>query len=553
MPQLRTSTAADALVDGLLAQGVRTAFAVAGESYLPVLDALYAVRERLRLVTCRHEANAANMAEATGKLTGRPGVCLVTRGPGALHAAIALHTADQDGTPLLLLVGQVDRRDRGRGAFQELDLGAVFGSIAKAVIDVGAATDIGPALDRAYRLSLEGRPGPVVIGLPEDLLTESAGHPLPVRYDPPPQEPPPAAVAAVLAALGEAKRPLLWLGGSPWSDAGTRAVAEFARAWKLPVVTGFRRRDLFPNTDPHYVGELGFAVSPTLLTALHDADLLLAIGAELGDVETGGYERLDPAGTATRLCHFPSRDADLGRVFPPRLGGAVSPDALARALARAPVASAPSWDGWRQWLRAGYLATLAPLPVQGAVNLSDVFLQLRQRLPLDSIVTNGAGNYAAWLHRLFQHDLYGTQLAPRSGAMGYGLPAGIAAALQHPDRRVVTVAGDGCFAMAQADLITAATLRCRLLVLVVNNGSFGTIRMHQEARFPGRVHGTDLTNPCFVALAGASGIPGRRVVATAEFPAALHEALATDGPYLIELVTDIRDIAPGRTLPAGQR
>lgn len=544
-----STSAARVLVERLVALRVPLVFSVAGESFLAVLDALYDVRDRLPLVTCRHEANAANMAEAVGKLTGRPGVCFVTRGPGISHASIALHTASQDGTPLVVFVGQVDRRDRGREAFQEIDLARTFGALTKWTIEVDAPEDLDDIVIRAFTVAADGRPGPVVVGLPEDLLDAPCER----SPDPSPTEAAdvaPELATAVAARLRSSRQPLLWLGGSPWTADGAAALRDFATRWNLPVVTGFRRRDLIPNDDPVYAGELGFAVSEPLRAALRDADLVLAVGAELGDVETGGYTRLDPATTPATLIHLAPRAADLGRTFPPSLASAVRPDQAASALRRLAAPGTRPWDDWTARLRRAYEASLQPGPVAGAVNPGEAFAELRRQLPADAIVTNGAGNYAAWLHRYFEHRQFGTQLAPRSGAMGYGVPAAIAAALLHRGRRVVGVAGDGCFLMAVSDLVTAASHALDVLFIVVNNDCYGTIRMHQEARFPGRVHGTTLSNPRFAALAEACGIAATTVSRTAEFAPALQAALSSRGPHLIELLTDVKDIAPGKTLGA---
>ncbi len=541
-------TAARALVDCLLAQQVSLAFAVAGESYLAVLDALYDVRQELRLVTCRHEAGAANMAEAVGKLTGRPGVCFVTRGPGATHASIAIHTAQQDATPLVLFVGQVARQDLGRDAFQEIDFGAMFGSIAKWVVEVHDAARMPELVTRAFAIALNGRPGPVVVSLPEDVLEEPCelpAGPYVERIATPLEV---GVVGQIAVRLMRAERPLVWVGGSGWTLAGTAALQTFAERWQLPVATGFRRKDLFANGHRSYVGEFGFAAGSGAMHALHEADLVLAIGATLCDVETGGYTRLDPRTSVERVVHVAMRPEDAGRVFPVALRASASPDAASIAFAALPPPAPSRWAAWAQAARGAYEHDLRPVSVTGTVNPSEIFGELRRQLPDDAIVSNGAGNYAAWLHRFFEHRRFRTQLAPQSGAMGYGVPAGIAAALLHPERRVVAVAGDGCFMMSANELVTAAANRARLVFLVLNNGSFGTIRMHQETRYPGRTIATDLVNPDFVALSTACGVPAVRVAATAEFAPALAAALAADGPRLIELVTSVEDIAPGKRL-----
>jgi acetolactate synthase-1/2/3 large subunit len=541
-------TAARALVDCLLTQGVTTAFAVAGESYLAVLDALYESRERLRVVTCRHEASAANMAEAVGKLTGRPGVCFVTRGPGATHASIAVHTAQQDATPMVLFVGQVARQDLGRDAFQEIDFGAMFGTVAKWVVEVHEPARMSELVTRAFAIAINGRPGPVVVSLPEDVLEETCDLPAGpyVERIATPLE---VGVADTIAArLAAASRPLVWVGGSGWTMDGTAALTRFAERWQLPVATSFRRKDVFPNGHASYVGEFGFAAGSGAMRSLNEADLVLAIGANLCDVETGGYTRLDPRTSVERVIHIAMRPEDAGRVFPVSLRASASPDAAAIALAALEPPATPRWGDWTRSARAGYERDLAPVEVTGSVNPGEVFRELRRQLPDDAIVTNGAGNYAAWLHRFFEHRRFRTQLAPQSGAMGYGVPAAIAASILYPGRKVVAVAGDGCFMMAVNDLITARAAGTKVVFLVLNNGAYGTIRMHQQGRFPGRVVATDLVNPDFVALALSCGIAAERVTTTAGFGPALATALAADAPRLIEVITSLEDIAPGRRL-----
>jgi acetolactate synthase-1/2/3 large subunit len=541
---------ADAIVERLRAHGTRHVFTVAGESYLDVLDALYDARE-LAVVTCRHEAAAANMAEATAKLTGRPGVAFVTRGPGLTHASIGIHTAQQDATPMLLFVGEIAREDRWRHAFQEVDLTQTFADLAKGVLRIDLAGRAGELVDRAFQLALSGRPGPVVVGLPEDVLGESYAVAHGAISAPPALGAAVEAIAAIAARLGAAERPLVWLGGSSWSTAAVGAVRRFAEAWDLPVVTGFRRKDLFPNSHACYAGELGFGANPQLVLRLRGADAILALGAPLGDVETGGYRWLDRASSAERLMHVHVDAQSLGALFPAQIAVQAHPAAIAAALAeRRPAAEPLPWSHWTRAARADQVAFMEPVAVTGAVNLSLVFRELRAQLPPSAVIANGAGNYAAWLHRFFAHDEFPTQAAPGSGAMGYAVPAAIAAQLAFPERAVVCVAGDGCFLMASQELATAVALHLPIVFLVVNNGSYGTIRMHQEARFPGRPMATALANPDFVALARAYGLAAFRVAATGEFAAAFARARAHLGPALIELVTSIEDIAPGRRLGA---
>lgn len=546
--------AADAIVERLLAHGVRYVFTVAGESYLDVLDAFYAARDSITVVTCRHEAAAANMAEATGKLTGRPGVAFVTRGPGLAHASIGVHTAQQDATPMLLFVGEISREDRFRFAFQEVNLSLTFADLAKGGLQIDVAARTNELVDRAFRLAQSGRPGPVVVGLPEDVLGEPCAEAPGLPAGIPSTGISPALVAQIATRLKAAQRPLVWVGGSQWCDAGVLALRRMAETWHLPVVTSFRRKDLFPNGHECYAGELGFGTPPALVQRLRDADAILALGASLGDVETGGYQWLDRATTGSRLIHVHLDSQTLSAMFPAQIAVQANPGQVVAALAEhAPTSGSPSWVPWTRSAHADQEAFMEPVAVTGQVNLSAVFRELRSVLPDSAILTNGAGNYAAWLHRFFSHGAFHTQLAPGSGAMGYAVPSAIAAKIVHPEREVVCVAGDGCFLMASQELATAAALGLKIVFLVVNNSSYGTIRMHQEARFPGRTVATALVNPDFVALAQAYGLGGWRVTATADFAAALGAARAHPGPALIELVTSIEDIAPGRRLNADRK
>jgi acetolactate synthase-1/2/3 large subunit len=474
----------------------------------------------------------------------------VTRGPGLAHASIGIHTAQQDATPMILFVGEISREDRYRRAFQEVDLQQTFADLAKGVLQIDVAPRAGELVDRAFQLALAGRPGPVIVGLPEDVLGEPYAP-----LDGPLGAPATSSigadiVAAIAVRLRAAERPLVWLGGSQWSDADVLAVQRFAAAWQVPVATGFRRKDLYPNDAAQYAGELGFGALPSLVARVRDADLLLVLGAALGDVETGGYQWLDRARSAGRLIHV-HRDADtLSALYPAAMAVQAVPGAVAAALAAQapPGDGAPHWLAWTQAARADQLAFMQPVDVGGAVNLSLVMRELRAALPRSAIVANGAGNYAAWLHRFYSHDAFPTQVAPGSGAMGYAVPAAIAAKLAHPQTEVVCVAGDGCFLMSAQELATASALQLGIVFLVVNNGSYGTIRMHQETRFPGRTVATELVNPDFVALARAYGLAAWKVTATREFAAALAAARAHAGPALIELVTSIDDISPGRRL-----
>jgi acetolactate synthase-1/2/3 large subunit len=541
-------TAAQVIVQALIANGVDHVFCVPGESYLAVLDALESARDRIRLIACRHEAGAANMAEAYGKLTGRPGVCMVTRGPGATHASVGVHTAEQDSTPMILLIGQVERAHRDRGAFQEMDHAAVFGSFAKWAAENPHPSLTGEMIARAFAVALEGRRGPVVLALPEDLLTEPAEGVVPARVEPVRQVLDPATLAAIGARLREAERPVAILGGSGWTAEARAAIGAWLEAGQLPTALSFRRKDLLDNDSPSYIGDLGLPPDPRLVERLRAADLVLALGARLGDNPTQGYGLFTPEQTSQRLVHIHPDARELGRVWPFALAAAADPAAAALALASVELAPRPGWNAWRAGGRTDYEAFRRSVAVTGRVNLSDVVAHLAEALPADAIVCNGAGNFAAWLHRFYRHRAWPTQLAPTSGAMGYGLPAAIAAKLVHPDREVVCFAGDGDFLMTGQELATAVQYGAKAVAIVADNSSYGTIRAHQERRYPGRISGTDLKNPDFAAFARSFGCWAARVERTADFPAALAEARAAESPALIHLLTDVEDIAPGRTL-----
>jgi len=541
------TTAARRLVEALIAHGVTHVFCVPGESYLPVLDALWDVRAQIQVVACRHEAGAANMAVAYGKLTHRPGVCMVTRGPGATHASIGVHTARQDSAPMILFVGQVARRDLGREAFQELDYPAVFGSIAKWTAQVDDAERMGELVGRAFATAVQGRPGPVVLALPEDMLNDPASRPIPPPGAPAQAAPTPAFLDSLAARLLAAERPMLVLGGTGWTAAALDALTGWADHAGLPVALSFRRKDLIDNDHRVYAGDLGLGSNPRLLERVRAADLVIALGARLGENPTQGYSLFTPQDTAVRLVHIHPDPEELGRVWPASLAAAadVAPAAAALAGIELP---AGRWRVWGEAARGDQTAFCAPIGSQGRVNLSEVFHHLAEALGPDAIVCNGAGNYAAWLHRFYRHRRFRTQLAPTSGAMGFGFPAAVAAKILRPEREVVAVAGDGCFLMAAQELATAMQYGAAVVILVADNGAYGTIRMHQELKFPGRTIATDLGNPDFTAYARAFGAWARRVESTADFPDALREARAAGRPALIHLLTDLEDIAPGRRL-----
>jgi len=542
------NTAARRIVETLVMNGVDRVFCVPGESYLAVLDALADVRDKIQVIACRHEAGAANMAEAYGKLTGKPGVCMVTRGPGATHASIGVHTAHQDSTPMILFVGQIALTDRGRGAFQEVDYREVFGGLAKWATEIESPERTVEVVERAFATALQGRMGPVVIALPEDIL-HADGGPAPSRTVTPAKAAlDPAFVEQVRARLSKAERPLLVLGGSGWTEQATTALGDWAERIGLPVALSFRRKDLISNDRPNYAGDLGLGPNPKLVQRVKDADLIIAVGARLGENPTLGYTLLSRERTAQTLIHIHPGPEELGRVWPTLLGAAA--DCSLAALALSTIDPGRDWRDQAATAHADYQAFIQPVSVTGAVNMSEVIRHLAEVLPADAILTNGAGNFAAWLHRFHRHRAMHTQLGPTSGAMGYGYPAAVAAKSVHPDRDVICIAGDGDYLMTGQEIATAVQYGINAVVVVVDNGTYGTIRMHQEGHYPGanRVIATDLKNPDFVQYAQAFGAFGVRCETTADFPAAFAAARNAGRPALVHLITSAEDIAPNRTI-----
>jgi acetolactate synthase-1/2/3 large subunit len=539
-------TGGQVLADGLVAHGSELAFCVPGESYLALLDGLYEHRDAFRIVNCRHEGAAANAADAYGKLTGRPGLCFVTRGPGATHAAAGIHTARQDSTPLLMLVGQVAREERGRESFQELDYEAVFGPMAKWAFELDDPERIPELLARAYTVATSGRPGPVVLALPEDVLAAEVDVPDAPRYRALRPAPAPEAIEELGALLEAAARPFVLVGGGPWDAESAEAFTRWALACGLPVGATFRRQDIVDNTCPSYVGDVGLGLNPALGQRIRDCDLLLAVGPRLTEIETQGYTLPAPPVAPQPLVHVHPDPAELGRVYQPALAVL---SGVAEFAAAAPVVGGARWAEWTAAARADYEAWIEHPPAPGGgVDMGEVVAHLRDALPEDAVLTNGAGNFSGWLARFYQWRRFGTQLGPQSGAMGYGVPAALAAQLLHPDRAVVAFAGDGDFQMCGMELATAVQEGLPILVIVVNNSTYGTIRMHQERRFPERVIATDLANPDFAGLARAYGAHGERIEHAAEFPAALERARTAGGPALIELITDPEALTPGASL-----
>ncbi|MNK47627.1 Acetolactate synthase isozyme 2 large subunit [compost metagenome] len=536
------------VVRALLEHGVDTVFGVPGESYLDVLDALYAEQDRIRLVSCRHEGAAAFMAEAHGKLTGRPGICMVTRGPGATNASIGVQTAFQDSTPLIVLVGQVGSDMVEREAFQEIDYRRMFGQFTKWVAQIDSAARVTEYMNRAFSVAMSGRPGPVVLALPEDMLTESAFAQSCGTIQVPHAHPAPEALASMRALLAGAQRPLMIVGGSGWTDAGLDNLTRYASLNGLPVACSFRRQDLFDNHHSQYVGEVGIGVNPELADAVRRADVILAVGARLGEMVTGGYTLLQSPVPRQTLIHVLASPEELGRVYQPALKIQSDLNAFADQAAGLDPLNAAPWRGWLDGLRQSYLRYTEPPATELRMDPARVITALRERLDPRAILTNGAGNYSAWAHRYYRFSHPRTQLAPTSGAMGYGVPAAIAAKLRHPDRQVVCLAGDGCFLMTSQELATVKQHRLAVVFIVFNNGMYGTIRMHQEVNYPGRTIGTDLCNPDFVAYAESFGVPAERVARHDDFEPALARALDSGSPYLIELSLDPEVITPRATL-----
>ncbi len=550
-------TGARLLIDALLAQGVDTVFCVPGESFLDAMDALYDHRDTVQLIVCRHEGSTTFMAEAYAKASGKPGVCFVTRAPGASQASIGLHTAFQDGSPLILFIGQVSRRFMERGAFQEVDYRSMFGPVSKWVAQIDQAERMGEMVHRAFHTALSGRMGPVVLALPEDVLSEEVPQPpraaLPAAA--PASAPQAAGMAALMQLIQNAHKPLLVLGGSGWNAQAVADMRRFVHATGLPVACSFRRQDLLDHRDPHYVGLLGLGADAGLLRAVKEADLLILLGARMGEVPSQGYSLIDIPQPQQTLVHAMPCALELGRVYRPHLALLSSMPALAHSLANLAVPDTlpARFAHHVQALRAGYEAFSGPRPASdcqaGTIDMAQAWLALNDALPDDVVITNGAGNYTAWAHRYYRYRSFGSQIAPTSGAMGYGLPAAIGAKLAHPQRPVLCLAGDGCFMMSSHELATAVKLALAIVIVVFDNGMYGTIRMHQEKWFPGRVHGTALdNNPDFAALARAYGAQGLQAHSVRELQAAILQGFAAKGPTLIHVLTDPEYISPGATL-----
>ncbi|MGH8802682.1 MAG: thiamine pyrophosphate-binding protein [Casimicrobiaceae bacterium] len=536
---MASRTGGQILVASLLAQGATHVFGVPGESYLAALDALYDATPGLRFVICRNEGGAAYMAEAFGKLTGRPGLVFVTRGPGASNAAVGIHTATQDATPMIVFIGQVGTAEIDREAFQEIDYRRMYGASTKWVAQVDRAERIPEYIAHAYRVAMSGRPGPVVLAFPEDVLAVMAACADPPYVDAIAAAPAPAAVDDAVRLLREAKRPLVLAGGSRWDRAACTALERFAETSALPVACAFRHQDLFYNRHPHYAGDVGIGINPRLAARVRDADVLLALGEKLGETVTGGYARLEVPVSRQALIHVHPGSDELGRVYQPRLAILSTPGAFLSAIdARAARPIDPDPSASPALAHADYEAWRQPRSVPGEVDLWRIVCWLDDHLDDDAIIASGAGNFATWMHRIFRYRRYRGQLAPYSGSMGYGVPAAVAAKLVHPERQVVSWSGDGCFLMNGQELATAVQYELSIVFIVIDNGMYGTIRMHQERSYPGRVSGTTLRNPDFAALARAFGAHAETVARTEAFAPAFERARAAGAPALIHVRLD---------------
>ena len=547
MVKMSYRTGGQILVDQLIAQGVDRLTCVPGESYLAVLDALYDAS--IDVLVCRNEGGAAMMADAYGKLTGRPGVCFVTRGPGATNASPGVHIAAQDSTPMILFIGQIARGMREREAFQEVDYKLFFGGMAKWVVEVDDPARLPELIARAFRVAMQGRPGPVVVALPEDVLTETAAVADAARVDPVEIWPGPSQITALHALVATAKQPLVLLGGSRWTDEARRNIVAWSERFDLPVATSFRRAGLFPPYHPNYAGDLGIGPNPKLVNRVKDADLLIMVGARLSEVPSSSYSLLEIPTPRQKLVHvFPAAE-ELGRVYQPTLAIQATPGPFAEAVANMPDTPHSTTPGKTAAAHAEYLDwSGTPRELPGVFQYGQVIVWLRDRLPADAIICNGAGNFTIWIHRYYRFRNLGTQLAPTSGSMGYGPPAAVLAKRQFPDRIVVALAGDGDFLMNGQEFATAVQYDIPVLMIVLDNSMYGTIRMHQERHYPGRVSATRLRNPDFAALARDFGGFGERVESTEDFAAAFERALVSARPAILHCIVDPRALTPTSTL-----
>ena len=545
------TTGATLLVDCLIEQGASTIFGVPGESYLAVLNAIYDAPS-LRYVNARQEGGASMMADAWSKLTGEVGLCMVTRGPGATNASSGVHVAYQDSTPMILFIGQVARDQIEREAFQEIDYRRMFGQMAKWVAQIDDASRIPEYIARAYRTALSGRPGPVVLALPEDMLVTEIEKPaaLPAKGKPADSAPSAESMKELEALVAEAERPFMIVGGGGWSLAAKKAVTAFAEQNAIPVGTSFRCQDYFPNEHPNFAGHVGIGIDPALAKRIKQSDLLIVLGARLGEMTTSGYTLIDTPIPTQTLIHIHADPEELGRVYQPALAIAARHETMALLFGALGQIRKAGDANWVSEARAGYdaFSAIPERKLPGDVQMAEIVKHVVANTPDNTVFTNGAGNYAIWVHRFIKYRGWRTQLAPTSGSMGYGMPAVVAAAIQDPSRPAICFAGDGCFQMTCQEFATAAQEGAPIKVIVVNNSMYGTIRMHQEREYPTRISGTALSNPDFTAMAAAMGGHSEKVVSTEEFPDAFARMMAHDGPALIEIITDPEAITPVKTI-----
>ncbi len=534
------------LVKSLIEQGVDTTFGVPGESYLAVLDGLYDAQNHIRLITTRNEGGAAFMAEAYGKLTGKPGICMVTRGPGATNASIGVHTAMQNSTPMILFIGQIGRDMRDREAFQEVDYRAFFGSIAKWVTEIDNPDRIPEIIARAFHTALSGRPGPVVIALPEDMLTSETTRLPALRIQITEPAPAPEALSAAIELLNTAKKPLVVVGGGGWTETGRDDLITWADANDLPIVTAFRYQDLMDNTNPQFIGEAGVGMWPQMKQAIVDADVIFALNIRFSESFTDGWTLLDAPNAKQKIIHSHVSDREIGKIYQPDVAIHAGPNQLLKALLKTKLT--PNWGAWRKENRATYDKMLPARAQTGAVDMAAICAYLRDTLDDNAIITNGAGNFAIWAGKHLSYTRNQRYIGPQSGAMGAGLPSAIAAKAIEPNTQVVCFAGDGDFQMNGQEMGTAAQEGLYPITLILNNSMYGTIRAHQEGRYTDRVSGTKIVNPDFVKLAEAYGILGEKVSKTSEFQPAFERAMASPTGAIIEIMIDEQDITPFKTM-----
>ncbi len=552
VPSSNLRTGGQIIVDCLRLHGVNTVFCVPGESYLATLDAFYDVQEEIKLVVCRQEGGVSNMAEAWGKMTGKPGIGFVTRGPGATNASIGIHTAQQDSTPLILFIGQIARDMSEREAFQEVDYRRMFGEMTKWVAQIENAARIPEMISRAFHVATSGRPGPVVLALPEDMQTERAVADAGRSCRATQAYPGNSDMEVFRKMLADARKPLVLAGGGGWTQKACNDLTTFAEANTLPVATAFRRQDLIDNRHPCFAGVVGLGINPKLKNRLDDTDLLIVLGTQLGEIVSGGYTYFTFPKPKQTMVHIAAGVDEIDKVYQADLGINAGMVEFCAAATDLPPVDTP-WSGETKAAHEDYVAFSTPAEMPGNVNYSEIIGWLSDNLPEDAIITNGAGNYTVWVHRFFRYKQYGTQLAPQSGAMGYGVPSGVAAGIRHPDRVVVSFNGDGCFQMNGLEIGTAVQYGTKTIFIVVNNGMYGTIRMHQETHYPKRKSGTDLYNPDFAALARSYGAIGETVTTTSDFADVFERCCAANGPSLIELVIEPDAVLPTNTLSAIQK